>query len=98
MKNKYLIKPKVLLFLFLIFVVSVIFINIFKEEIPRKYLSIINFFYFIPFMIVFGLLSIMNLKLVSSKNEKLYTIIPLITILIFVILFIIRLIYLYFKI
>lgn len=93
MKKKYLLSPKSVLLLFLIFVISIILLNVFKQDIHRKYLSLINFFYVIPLILLFIFIGTKNLKIANSKNEKLFTIIPLAIICIFILLFIIRIIY-----
>ena len=93
MKKKYVLSPKSVLLLFLIFVISIILLNVFKQDIYRKYLSLINFFYVIPLIIFFIFICTKNLRIVNSKNEKLFTIIPLAITSIFILLFIIRIIY-----
>lgn len=96
MKKKYLIAPKSVLLLFLIFVISILLLNVFKQDVHRKHLALINFFYVIPLIIFFIFICIKNLRIVNSKNEKLFTIIPLAIMGIFTLLFIIRIIYISF--
>ena len=93
MKKKYSLSPKLVLLLFVLFIISIILLNVFKQDIQRKNLSLINFFYVLPLVGFFIFICIKNLRVVSSKNEKVLTMIPLTIIFIFIFIFIIRIIY-----
>jgi len=92
MKKKYSLSPKFVLLLFVLFIISIILLNVFKQDIQRKNLSFIIFFYVLPLVVFFIFICIKNLRVVSSKNEKLLTKIPLTIIFIFILLFIIRIV------
>jgi len=89
---KKILTPKILFFIFVIFILSVIGLNFYKDLFSRKTLSVINFFYFIPMLVFFIVYFIKN---INSKNDRLYVIIPLITLVILMLCIIIRIIYIY---
>jgi NADH:ubiquinone oxidoreductase subunit 6 (subunit J) len=92
---KKLISPKSIFIFFVFYFISMVLIYIYHDQMPRKILSIINFVYTIPLLLFFIVMFIKNIK---SKEDRLYTIIPLVIVCIYLICFVARMVYIYFKI